>query len=359
MNSHEKELRDIYQGRDFSPEEGLFSPNRRVPQVKTFFSGLIKFLLAVLFIGTIVFSTVGLIEDRWTRPVGAMKSVQKVSPEIPCNALSEKENWIIRYRPQKNADNSREELSATTVKDGAYYIITGEQALREKKYETARHHLETAKRILPDTEGLDHLIGTAYLHQSRFKEAAVYLEKAAEANPSIEIRNNLAVAYIGAEAWAKALQLMTGLLPLANEWPGIYRNSALVCERTGSIEKAKMLYEKYLTAVPSDISAINAYVSLAQNPASQEEMIAFLSGLRALDPLVVYRLKAKLAAEKGDADLAVSALQEISIRVSPRQALAEMRNETFSPIARTKPYKDLLYRLELSAVSLSDKLLNQ
>jgi tetratricopeptide (TPR) repeat protein len=289
---------------------------------------------------------------------------EKIAPAIQNQTyistytLPEDEQWIFEYRQvASQADNSAtagpKPLSTQWIKNAAYHIIMGEQALLQNDAPAAQSHLETALATFPEMTGIHRPLGTAYLKNQNLKQAAEQLQAALEKNPSIDVLNNLGVAYAGLGEYDQAEKLLQQTLRLRPDLAGTQKSLALLYRETGRTNEAVAAFEKYFRLNPRDTQQLQTYVAYLTSAGRGGDVIAFLKGVKGADPLAVHLLLAKVAAQENDADLAVQALRKVASFQTPRRTLAEMHDAAFEKIAQTEPFETLTSQLELATVSLS------
>jgi Tfp pilus assembly protein PilF len=272
--------------------------------------------------------------------------------------LPENEQWAIEYRQvafqaEANEPLKSKEFSTKWVKNTAYHLIMGEQAFRQNDPEAAQSHLEAAIMAFPEMIGVHRPLGAVYLKRQYFEKAIEQLQKALEEQPSVDVLNNLGVAYMGIQEHDRAETYFKQALQQQPELAGCYKNLALLYQQTSRTNEAITAFEKYFSLDPKDVVQIKNYVTYLTTADRIHDAIDFLERLNGADPLTVYRLLAKTAAQNADAERAVKALRETARFLTPRQTITEMHDVVFDKIAHDESFEDLLYRLELAAVSLS------
>jgi tetratricopeptide (TPR) repeat protein len=272
--------------------------------------------------------------------------------------LPEDEQWAVEYRQvatqaEANEPLNAKEISTKWVKNTAYHLIMGEQALRQNELESAQNHLETAITTFPGMTGVHRPLGSVYLKQQYFEKAVEQLQKALEEQTSIDVLNNLGVAYMGIREYDRAETYFKLALQQQPDLAGCYKNLALLYQQINRTNEASASFEKYFSLNPTDTVQIKNYVDYLTATDRTRDAIDFLERPSGADPLIVYRLLAKTAAQAGDAELAVKALKQLARLLTPRQTIAEMHDVVFDKIANDESFEDLLYKLELAAVSLS------
>jgi len=356
MNPTEKDLRDIYQTdeplQERAPEGGLQEmidrSMRRQRIINGSAVGLSLLIAAVL--------TVALVKQL--RFAGSPDPLTTRSPYFELYSLPEEEQWALEYRQiALHADRGElpgaKPLSTKWVKNAAYHIIMGEQALRLDHLSAARYHLEKARETFPDLSGIQRILGAVCLKQLDFESADELLRAALREEESVDVLANLGAALIGLKEYAQAEDLLKTALKRQPNLIGCYKNLALLYEQTGRSAEAEKAFETYLELNPLDTKLLEHYVAWMISKTKTAEAVVFLERLEGADPAASYLLLAEALARGGDADGSVRALQQASRFLTPRQTIIEMRREGFRTIARSGPFEAFLYRMELAAVSLA------
>jgi predicted Zn-dependent protease len=361
MKKEDTDLQDIYRSADASCEESApanqlseqIAREIRKQYVFNLSAGLLGFaLLAVL--------AAALVSDYWPKPEEIV-SIGTKNPYIASYTLPLEEQWAVEYRQVAfQADSSElpgpKPLSSKWVKNTAYHIIMGEQALRLNDAGVAQDHLEAAINTFPSMTGLRRYLGEVYLKKQFFEEAAEQLQKALEEGRSADVLNNLGVAYIAVEKYDLAEGLLREALLEKPDCAGFYKNLAQLYQKSGNSNETVAAFEQYLSLNPQDTRQLENYVSYLTAAGKLRDAAVFLDRVEGADPLAVSLLLAKTAAQDNDAEIAVRALRETARLRTPRQTIAEMHDPVFDKIARTEPFETLIYQLELAAVSLSTNL---
>lgn len=243
--------------------------------------------------------------------------------------------------------------SSKWIKNAAYHIIMGEQALRQDDAAAAQNHFEAALATFPGITGVHSRLGAAYLKRQYFQKAADQLELALKEDSSAEVLNNLGAACAGIEDYARAETFLRRALELKPDLAGCIRNLALLYQKTGRTDEAAAAFERYFSLNPQDTGLLESYIIFLTEAGRAPEAAAFLERIQGADPLAVRLLLARVAAQIADPDRTVRALREAARFLTPRQMIAEMHDSAFSPVAQTEPFETLMYQLEMAAVSLA------
>lgn len=360
MKKIDTDIRDIYRSEDSKPEpdpewktQELIENELRRRLVFNIAVGLLTFALAVFLIMAIA--------DDLLPASGQTTSLKVKTPRIAAYTLPENEQWALEYRQVAfQAEGSEpagpKKFSTKWVKNTAYHIIMGEQALRLNELSAAQDHFDAALNTFPEMIDIHRDLGTVYLKRQYFEKAVEQLQKAAEEQPSVDVLNNLGVAYMGVKDYVQAESFLRQALQQQPDLAGCYKNLALLYQKTGRLDDAVTSFEKYFSFNPRDTALMQGYVDYLAASGRTRVAIDFLERLQGADPLERNLLLAKTAALEENTELAVSALKEVARFITPRQAIAEMHTPAFEKIARTEPFEAFLYRLELAAVSLSTNL---
>jgi Tfp pilus assembly protein PilF len=363
MKKKDIDLRDIYHASDMSPEPvpsikvaEIIQQELRRQQIFAVSFGLLTIGLAVILLPLIIRDFLPAFEQK-PFPQG------KKQP-LSAHRLPEDEQWVMEYRQVALQTDSSEPAGAKAVsskwiKNTAYHIIMGEQALLQGDARTAQNHLKTAADTFPEMTGLNRNLGTAYLKQQDFQKAAELLQKALKEDPSTDVLNNLGVATLGTGDYTQAEPLLLQALQREPELAGCHKNLALLYQETGRTNEASASFEHYFRLNPQDTRLIESYVTYLSGAGRAHDAIDFLDRLQGADRLTTQMLLAKVAAQDADADRAVRALRETAKGLTPRQMITEMHAKSFEKIAETEAFGTLLNQLELAAVSLSTNFVSE
>lgn len=277
---------------------------------------------------------------------------------LPAHKLPDDEQWVMEYRQVAlQADSSepvgQKSLSSKWIKNAAYHIIMGEQALRQNDAAAAQNHFEITLETFPGITGVRSRLGAAYLKRQYFQKAADQLQLALKEDSSAEVLNNLGVACMGIEDYAQAEAMLRRALDLDPDLSGCRKNLALLYQKTGRIDEASAAFEHYFLLKPRDTGLLETYIIFLTQAGRAQDAAAFLDRIQGADPLAVRLLLARVSAQMADTERTVQALREAAQFITPRQMIAEMHDPVFNRIAQTESFEALLYQLELAAVSLS------
>jgi Flp pilus assembly protein TadD len=314
-------------------------------------------VLAVMLVSALV---AALSRDLLPAPQEAPVEGTK-QPYVASYTLPAEEQWAIEYRQvaltaDSSAPGGPRPFSSKWVKNAAYHIIMGEQALRMNQRDAAREHLEFALETLPATTGLRRHLGAVYLGEGAFEKAIEPLRGALEEERAPDVLNNLGVAYIATGNYAPAEALLKEALLQKPDCAGCYKNLALLYRKAGRAEDAAAAFEVYFSLNPRDTQLIESYAESLIAAGQPREALHFLDRLEGADPLPVHLLLARTAAQDNDAKRAVDELRNAAALMTPRQTIEKMHDPVFDRISATQPFEALLYKLEMASVSLSTNL---
>lgn len=349
---------DIYRAADAPPEAAPVRQlsemvEREIRKQRLFylFASLLTLLLLVFLVLVLIYDYLSFLPQPVEPPV-------KKASFIQLYTLPENERWALEYRQVADIADAGKALgpktvSSSRVKNSAYHIIMGEQALRIDDLDAAQIHFEKALEIFPGMKDTRRALGTVYLKQQRFGPAAEALQQALEEDPSFDVIVNLGVACIGTGEYSRAEKLLKQALALQPGFAGCYKNLALLYQKTGDTAQAESNFEAYFATRPEDVDMIRIYADYLTGLNRTAASVLFLERMQTTDALPVYLLLAKTAAKTGDETRAVRALEKVAQRLPPRLTLVEMNDEAFKKISRTAAFEELTRRLELAVVSLS------
>jgi len=315
---------------------------------------------ALLFVGL----TTGLVAllTREIRPAapGTPSTVRPSTDSfVPHYQLPVDEEWVLMYETfiqQANpADYTERPVSSKWVKNTAYHVIMGHQALQQELYKESAAHFEKALQVFPTIRNVHEPLGIAYLKQQKFDAAATSLQAAVEENETVSAINNLGVALMGAERLGEAERHLLRAQEQQPDQPGCYKNLALLYQKTEQPEEALRYFEKYLSLCPADLLTTECYAGYLADQGQTKEAADFLSNAcrrSVKNPLPLYLLLAKIEAYAMNDVGAVEALKSIRQYMSPNLALTKMNSGMFDPVRNTESFQALLRQTELDAVTM-------
>lgn len=365
MHKKRDEIRDIYQGsnqdfeKDFTPQvakEQLESRQRDLRRSRVFslFLGVAALILLVVLISLV------LRDLSEQAPTLKIRTAER--PYIPRYTLPSDELWVMDYQQAASQAESQDApgpkaLSTRWVKNAAYHIIMGQQALSLGQSDEALEHFRKVVEIYPDIQGLHQAMGLLYLQRKDYAAAVTHLEKALQETESFDIVNNLGAACIGLEQYEKAEKYLTRALELQPENPAGHKNLAVLYREMKLDDKAINHFEKYLDLQPADLDTMQAYALYLTKLGRWKDAAVFLTKLtqEVTDVAPIYFLLAQVQIQNGQQDKAMDALKRGIQLIDPRLALAWMSREEFNTVRNTGDFKSLFDQLEIETVSLDKK----
>jgi Flp pilus assembly protein TadD len=366
MHKRKDEIRDIYQAhehdfeKDFTPQvakERLAERQRdlRRSRIISLAAGLLALVLAVALISVVI-------RDFLSERKPSRRAQTKEAPFIPQHSLPADSLWVMDYA-QLAAQLDRDEkpgpkpLSTKWVKNAAYHIIMGQQALYINEKKQALEHFQKVVEIYPDMEGLHGAMGTLYLQNEEYAKAVTHLEKARQEEESFDAVNNLGAAYIGTGEHDKAEKNLKRAMELKPENPICHKNLAVLYRKMSRDNDAAYQFEKYFDMQPNDLDTMQTYALYLTKLGRWREAAEFLSKLtqEVTDVAPLYFLLAQVQVQNGQQEKAVAALKRGIQLIDPKLALAWMSREEFNSVRGSAEFKTLIDQLEIASVSLSNK----
>lgn len=363
MKKRDSDIHDIYlsaEAAEAGPEleagtavriSEQFERDIRRHRMISFFSGLLAG-------GLLLVVTLAAIKDYASQQPEPEPVASKKNTYLAAYTLPSEEQWVLEYRKvaglSSSEDVPEENLFSTKwIKNAAYHLIMGEQALEVDEPATAQAHLEEALRIFPGIQDVRRALGAAYLKQNNFPKAVEVLELALEEGRSLDVLVNLGAAYIGVGEYERAEELLLQALAMQPDLAGCHKNLALLYKAQERADEAVSHFAAYLSSAPDDVETIGIYTDYLIGLGRTEEAMAVLEDARTENPVSVLLLLARTAARSGNAMRAVSSLEQVSHYLSPARTLVEMNDGVFDSIRRIDAFEQLSRRLELASVSLS------
>lgn len=365
MKKTKQEIEDIYQSSDDQAEPpSAAAPQRKEMEREIFRYNMRSVVWGVLF----ALLTVGVV---WV--IALFDKPTKAPPETPPSterpyvykySLSLKDSWVLEYA--RVADKSFSEklesfpLSTKWVKNAAYHVIMGQQAMRQKADSGAISHFTRALELFPTMKGVHGELGTAYLREGLIDPAIEHLEKGVKEKNAPVLLNNLGVAMMQSDAPSLAEKPLLQALEMQPNNPGIHKNLALVYEKTDAPKKAIQHFKSYLVLNPDDALSVEQFMVYLQEQDQPQEAISFLEDHCEKHPETtrpLYLLLAKMKAQALDADGAVAALNKMRALLSPNLLLVETNDPDFDPIREKEVFSDFINDLEIKSVVLQESSL--
>ena len=366
MHKRKDEIRDIYQGahqdfeKDFTPQvaqeliEERQRDLRRSRTVSLFF-GSVAIVLSVALVAVVIRD---FLSER--KPSKKIKVEEKTY--IPRYTLPSDALWVMDYQLTSAPVETDEKpgpkpLSTKWVKNAAYHIIMGQQALAINEPKQALEHFQKVVEIYPDIEGLHRALGLLYLQSEDYVPAAQHLEKALLEEETFDIVNNLGTAYIGTKEYDKAEKNLKRALELQPESPICHKNLAVLYRTMKRDPDAVYHFEKYIELQPNDLNTMQSYALYLTKLGKWKEAAEFLTKLtqEVTDVAPVYFLLAQVQVQNGQQDKAIEALKRGVQLIDPGLALAWMSREEFNSVRGSGEFKNLVDQLEIATVSLDNK----
>lgn len=365
MHKRKETIRDIYQGenqdfeKDFTPQVAKEITQERQrdarrSQLLSFFLWGLVALLTIALVAVVIY-------DFLPTSNIAPELPSEDTTYIPRHTLPTDATWVMEYQ---NAVSTMDEqdtpgpkpFSTKWVKNAAYHIIMGQQALAIQAPDEALTHFSRVVEIYPDMQGLHRVMGMLYLQREEFALAADHLEKALAEKEEFDVLNNLGTAYIGTEAYETAEKHLQRALELQPENPGCHKNLAILYRKMEQDDKAVFHFEKYIDLRPSDLDTMQTYALYLTKLGRWEEAASFLTTLTqdVTNVAPIYFLLAQVQVQNGHEDQAIAALQRGIQLIDPDLALAWMSRQEFNNVRNSGKFKGLVDQLEISKVSLED-----
>ncbi len=367
MHKKKDEIRDIYQGSrhdgdaDFTPQiakEPLEARQRdlRRNRIATSVFGLLVIVLSVALIAVVIRDFLS------ERPLSKKTQTQE-KPFIPRYSLPAESLWVLDYQQADAQAGVGEKpgpkpISTKWVKNAAYHIIMGQQALAVNEPKQALEHFQKVVDIYPDIEGLHRALGMLYLQREEFALAVQHLEKALKEEEVFDVASNLGAAYIGAKEYEKAEKSLKRAIELQPESPACYKNLATLYRKMKRDNDAIFNFEKYIDLQPNDLDTMQTYALYLTKLGRWKEAANFLTKLTqdVTDVAPIYFLLAQVQIQNGQQDKAIAALKRGIQLIDPKLALAWMSRDEFNTVRNANEFKSLTDQLEISTVSLEKPL---
>lgn len=366
MTNNIDDLHDIYRALPERAEDSDY-PVKIPPELEQqlhhcrVLSTLLGLFCVILLL---LFTTFLTRETRIKPPIFPITPVEETR-YVPHYTLPSDALWVMSYQQTLNEGGLEKEeepgdnpVSSKWVKNAAYHVIIGQQALAVKKYDKAQVHLEKALMIFPGIHGVRGSLGTVYLKQHRFETAIEQFEQALQEDEAFSAISNLGVALLAAERFEEAEGYLLQAQTLQPEHPGCHKNLALLYKKMELPEKAIDHFETYFSLYREDFPAIELYVDYLLRLGQRERAAGFLRETcqqESEHALSLYLLLAKTEARATNDVQAVEALKNITRYISPNLALTKMNMEDFDTIRDTEAFHDLLHQLELALVTLENR----
>jgi len=365
MQKKPDDLQDIYraeQGPAAKPEPVFEMPEELELQLRRY---QILFAVSALLVVVLLFILAAmLLRAHRIKPAAPLSLSLAEQQYVPHYTLPSDDLWVMSYEQAagnlaligKQGDMP---VSTKWIKNAAYNMIVGQQALTVGQFEKAAAHFEKALMIFPEIRGVRGALGTVYLKQQKFEAAIDQLKGAlGEEQDSFPAASNLGAALLAAERFDEAEGYLLQALALRPDHPGCHKNLALLYQKMELPEKALPYFETYFSLYLDDLDMIGIYADYLISLGQPERAMAFLREVcrqQSADALPLYLLLANLEARSTNAVATVDALKNITRYISPNLALIELHREEFDTIRDTEAFQTLLHQLEIAMVTLENQ----
>lgn len=363
MHKRKDDIRDIYQGssrdfeEDFTPRispEMLEERRRdlRRSRIVSLFFGSLVIVLSVSLAALMIHSFLG-----GKKPSGKIRVAEGAF--VPRYSQTSNWLWIADYRQSATEPEEppagQKPLSAGWIKQAAYHIVMGQQALAFNSPEPALEHFRETVAIYPDIQGLHRAMGQLYLQRQEYQQAVFHLEKARLEEEAFDVVNSLGTAYLGTEEYDKAEACLKKALSMRPEAPECHKNLAGLYRKMKRDKEAVFHFEKYIDLQPDDLDTVQTYAIYLTRIGRWKDAADFLTRLTLETPNVapIYFLLAQVQVQNGQPDKAVAALQRGIQLVDPQLALAWMNREEFNAVRPSAEFKNLTDKLKSAAGPLN------
>ena len=366
MHKKKEEIRDIYQGRnhdfekDFTPQvarELIESRQRdlRRSRLASLFFGSLAVVLSVALVSIIIGE---FLSER--KPARMTRSQEH--PYIPRYSLPADSLWVMDYQTAAEQADAGEKpgpkpLSTKWVKNAAYHIIMGQQALSINEPGLALDHFRKVAEIYPEIEGLHRTLGMLCLQRGDYALAASHLKSALQEEETFDVVSNLGAAHMGSDEYEQAEKYLKRAFEMQPENPACYKNLAILYRQMKRDNDAVYHFEKYLDLRPGDLETMQSYALYLTSLGRWQEAAAFLTALtqEVKEVAPVYFLLAQVQVQNGQPEKALAALKRGVQLMDPQLALAWMSRDEFNAVRGTGEFKTLVDQLEIATVTLEKK----
>lgn len=362
MHKRKDEIRDIYQGsnhdfeKDFTPQiaQELIETRQRDlrrSRIASLFFGSLVILLSVSLIAVVI-------RDFLSERKPSVKARAAEKPYVPRYSLPAEALWVMDYQLTVAQTESAETpgpkpISTKWVKNAAYHIIMGQQALSINATEQALEHFQKVVDMYPDIEGLHLTLGMLHLKREEYALAVKHLGKALQEEETFDTVANLGAAYIGTEEYENAEKYLKRAHELRPESPICYKNMAVLYRKMKRDNDAIYNFEKYIDLQPGDLDTMQTYALYLTKLGRWKDAAAFLTKLTqdVTNVAPIYFLLAQVQVQNGQQDKAIEALKRGVQLIDPGLALAWMSRDEFNAVRGTGEFKTLIDQLEIATVS--------
>lgn len=334
------------------PPEMLEAAIRRYRALTGFF---IVLLIGLLFaLGEVLYK-----QKRVPAPPIVIAPTEKLE-YVPYYTLPDDAVWVMQYEIEQ-AENlylqqtTNQPVSVEWVKQVAYHLIIGQQALALEVTDKAIVHFEQALTIFPGLQGTHGLVGTLYLKQRQFAPAIQHLRTALEEHRSYTVLNNLGSALLMGGFADEAERYLLEAREMDSDHPGSHKNLALLYKNQEKHEQAIASFEEYFSRHNRDVEAMSLYAKYLISLDRREPAVEFLkTGSRAHpnNALPLYLLLATIEAQDMNEGAAIEALKQMTHFISPNLALTKLNRQEFDDLRDNGEFQSLVREVELATVSL-------
>jgi Tfp pilus assembly protein PilF len=365
MNKIQKNVRNIYRAPeerevDYGPPSGQhpeIEEDIRRHRLMSIVSGVIAVTIVVVI--TLLIAQQIRDEARIPPPPPAAPVGQE--EYVPYNSLPMDELWVMNYSlvadQARLDDDSDFSFSTKWIKNAAYNVILGQQALAFGNPGKAVYHFEQALDVLPELKDVHEPLGFAYLKWNKPLKAAEHLKLALQEKDDFMIRSDLGVALMQSGNLDQAEESLQIALQQNPDHPGVYKNLALLYREREEPEKAFRFFSDYFSQNDDDLSAAAIFANYLVEQDRHQQAVAFLeqySEQISEQALPLHLLLAKIHSKQTNTTAAVAALEKITRYISPNLALTELNQEAFDPIRSEEEFEKLVHQFEMAAIALKE-----
>lgn len=239
-------------------------------------------------------------------------------------------------------------LTASSVKQAAYYVVKAENAVRQERLEEALQAYRQTLRLFPGIKGVQSQIGVLLLRQKDYAGAAAAFEAAIREEPtSFTLANNLGVSQLGLENYDAAEASLLLAIRLNPSYAMAYFNLATLYLRRGNLEKASSLFEQYRALKPDDLTAAQTHALILLQLGDWKRAAELLQQITRASPGIApvhFRL-AQALSHTENRSAAIEALQRAVSLVDPRHALVWMSRSEFNALRSEPGFQELAKKL--------------
>lgn len=235
-------------------------------------------------------------------------------------------------------------LSARETAQAMGEVRIATKSLSERDFLSAEAHAKAALDIYPEMNEALRVLGLAYMHSGRFKQAVIAMKTALDQDPfSAETMNNLATVYIHQKEMDKAEEYLENALLLRPDYVAAKLNLGLLYLATANYADAVDYFSQALPMVPNDINVRNNLgVALLRMGKYEEAREQFDFGRnKAPGVLPLYINTAITYALQSDVTNAIYWIKEASRFTPPLQLFNLIKDPDFDNIRESNEFKAL------------------